>query len=66
MLVELFGVVASGLGFGQGGGQCGPGGVVEDLLGVVGQDRDDALGVAFHGAGGWRWARAASGSAAAC
>lgn len=50
---ELLGVVASVLGFGEDCGQCGPGRVVEDLLGVVGQDHEDPLGVPFHGACRW-------------
>lgn len=53
MLEEQLGIVADGLGFGQGGGQCRPGGVVEDLLSVFGHDHEDPLGVPFHGAGRW-------------
>lgn len=53
MLEEQLGIVAGGLGFGQGGGQCRPGGVVEDLLSVFGHDHEDPLGVPFHGAGRW-------------
>lgn len=52
LLEELFRVVACGLGFGEGGGQCGPGGVVDDLLGVVGHDGADLLSVPF-GSGCW-------------
>ncbi|MFG2634465.1 hypothetical protein ACGFX8_11075 [Streptomyces sp. NPDC048362] len=53
MLEKLLGVVTRVLRFGQGGGQCRPGAVVEDLLDVVGQDHEDPLGVPFHGAARW-------------
>lgn len=53
MLEEQLGVVAGGLGFGQGGGQSRPAGVVEDSLSVFGHDHEDPLGVPFHGAGRW-------------
>lgn len=53
MLKELAGVVAGRLGLGESGGQCRPGGVAEDLLGVVGQDGSYVPGMAFHGVGGW-------------
>ncbi|KOT45494.1 hypothetical protein ADK41_03035 [Streptomyces caelestis] len=46
----MLGGVAGVLGFGEDCGQCGPGRVVEGLLGVVGQDHEDPLGVPFHGA----------------
>jgi hypothetical protein len=53
VLEELPGVVVGGLGLGESSGQCRPGGVGEDLLGVVGQGGSYVLGVLFHGAGWW-------------
>ena len=43
--------MAGCLGSGESGGQCRPGEVVEDLLGVVGEHGSYVLSVAFHGVG---------------
>ncbi|TGZ13173.1 hypothetical protein DV517_72570 [Streptomyces sp. S816] len=50
---EASGVVAGGLGLGEGCGQGGPSGVGENPVGVVGVGRADVLLVAAGGCGSW-------------
>lgn len=53
LVEEVGGVVAGRFGVDEGGGEGGPGGVVEDLVGVGGDGLAYALGVPFSSRSGW-------------
>lgn len=61
---EVPGVVAGGFGAGEGSGQGGPGGIGQDAVGVVGDDRAKVLLEVAGGCGARRARSAKTGAAA--